>query len=68
MKNAIEATVNKWGALHVSLSSAGVVWQTIFLSSKKNLDIKTFKSVIDVNLYGSLYVAKYSSIYMAKNK
>ena len=30
--------------------------------------MKTFKNVIDINLYGSLYVAKYSSIYMSKNK
>ncbi len=38
------------------------------LTSKKSLDLKVFKNVIDINLNGSIYLAKYSSIAMSKNK
>jgi NADP-dependent 3-hydroxy acid dehydrogenase YdfG len=62
VKNSIEETVKIWGTIHVALASAGVVWPTALLTSKKTLDIKVFKNVIDINLYGTIYVAKYASI------
>jgi NAD(P)-dependent dehydrogenase (short-subunit alcohol dehydrogenase family) len=45
-----------------------VVWPTVLLTSKKSLDIKVFKNVIDINIYGTIYVAKYASLIMAKNQ
>jgi NAD(P)-dependent dehydrogenase (short-subunit alcohol dehydrogenase family) len=45
-----------------------VVWPTVLLTSKKSLDIKVFKNVIDINIYGTIYVAKYASFIMAKNQ
>lgn len=62
MKSSIEQTVKTWGTIHVALASAGVVWPTVLLTSKKTLDMKVFKNVIDINLYGTIYVAKYAAI------
>jgi NAD(P)-dependent dehydrogenase (short-subunit alcohol dehydrogenase family) len=45
-----------------------VVWPTVLLTSKKSLDVKVFKNVIDINIYGTIYVAKYASLIMAKNQ
>ena len=50
------------------MASAGVVWPTVLLTSKKTLDINVFKNVIDINLYGTIYVAKYAAIVMSKNE
>ena len=35
---------------------------------EKHIDTKKFNTIIDINLYGSIYVAKYAAIAMAKNK
>ena len=68
VKNAIEGTVQKWGSLHVSLACAGVAWAMMTLTSKKTLDVAKFKKVMDINVNGSVYVTKYASMAMAKNK
>ena len=38
------------------------------LSSKKSLDTEHFRKVFDINVFGSVYVAKYASVMMSKNK
>ena len=68
VKAAIEGTCKHYGTIHVALASAGVAWPMLTYSDKRVLDTKTFKMVVDINLYGSIYVAKYASIAMAKNK
>ena len=68
VKNAIEGTVKHWGAIHVALACAGVAWPMLTMSSKAAMDTKKFKQVVDINLYGSVYVAKYASVAMSKNK
>ena len=68
VKAAVEGTVAKWGALHAALASAGICPYNLMLTSKKSLDITGFKNVIDINVYGSIYLAKYASIAMSKNK
>ena len=69
VKDAIEKTVAKFGALHVALASAGVGWSMLTYSEKVGpLNMDTFKKVIDINLIGSVYVAKYASMVMSKNK
>ena len=37
-------------------------------SDKTTLDVDRYRQVVEINLYGSVYVAKYASIIMAKNK
>ena len=68
VKKAIEGTVQHYGTIHVALACAGVAWPSMTLTSSSSLDMNIVKQVIDINLYGSLYVAKYASIVMAKNK
>ena len=67
VKNAMYGTAEQWGTIHVALACAGVAWPMLTYSPKKELDIETFKKVVDINLYGSIYVAKYGAVIMAKN-
>ena len=67
VKDAIQGTVDEWGTIHVALAAAGVAWAGMTLTSKKTLDMDLFKKLVDINLYGSMYVAKYASQIMAKN-
>ena len=39
----------------------------ITLTKKNSLDVNKFKKIMDINLMGSMYVAKYASIVMSKN-
>ena len=67
VKNAIYGTAKEWGTVHVALACAGVAWPLLTYSPKKELDIETFRKVVDINLWGTIYVAKYASVLMAKN-
>ena len=60
--------MEKFGTIHVALTSAGTNAVTPILSSKGSVDMKAFRGVINVNLYGSVHVAKYASMAMSKNK
>lgn len=62
VKNAIEGTVAKFGALHVALASAGVMGRDLWLTSKTSINMKNFRKVIDINLMGCVYMAKYASV------
>lgn len=69
VKKAIDKTVETFGALHVALPIAGVAWIMQTYSEKRGpLDMKMYRKVIDINLYGSVHVAKYASMAMSKNK
>ena len=64
----MEATVARWGTIHACLTSAGVNWPVITMTPKAPMDTQKFKKVIDINLMGSVNVAKYCSVVFAKNK
>ena len=68
VKNAVQATVDKHGCLHVALACAGVAWPMLTLTSKSSLDTERFKKVIDINVFGSMYTAKYAAVAISKNK
>jgi NAD(P)-dependent dehydrogenase (short-subunit alcohol dehydrogenase family) len=69
VKYAIEETVKHFGHISVAFGCAGVAAKNPLLSDKgKPLDTKAFRKVMDINLMGNVYLAKYSSIEMAKNK
>jgi len=68
VKNAVEKTVEKFGALHVAIPCAGVAWPGMTLTSRGSLDMDLFENVVKINLYGSAYVAKYAAVAMSKNK
>jgi NAD(P)-dependent dehydrogenase (short-subunit alcohol dehydrogenase family) len=68
VKNAVDKTVKEWGTIHAALACAGVATITPTLSSRGGLDTEVFRSVVNINLYGSVYVAKYASMQMSKNQ
>ena len=68
VKNAIDRTVEKFGTIHAALACAGVAWPAPMLSRQGPLDTDSFRSVIQINLLGSVFVAKYAAVVMAKNK
>ncbi|CDW87751.1 3-hydroxy-2-methylbutyryl-dehydrogenase [Stylonychia lemnae] len=68
VKNAIDKTVEKFGTIHAALACAGIATVSVTLSSRGSLDIGLFKSTTEINVYGSVYVAKYAAQVMSKNK
>ena len=69
VKKAVDDTVAKFGTIHVALACAGVAWMAPMLSKKGavlNTDI--FRSVIQINVLGSVYMAKYAALAMSKNE
>ena len=68
VKAAVEKTVETFGALHAAIACAGVAWAGMTLTSKGSLDMGLFEKVVQINLYGSAYVAKFAAVAMSKNK
>ena len=62
------SVANTWGTIHVAIPCAGVNWPILTIPREGTLNISKYKKVIDINLMGSIYVAKYASIIMSKNK
>lgn len=60
--------MQKFGTIHAALACAGIATVSLTYSSKGSLDMETFKRTTEINVYGSVYVAKYAAIVMAKNK
>ena len=67
VKYAVETTVKEWGAVHVALTSAGVNIPFLTISSKHAMNIPLFEKTMNINFWGSVYVAKYAAVAMAKN-
>ena len=68
VEDAVKQTVERFGALHVALACAGVAWPSMMLTSKSSLDTQNFELLFKINVFGSVYVAKYAAIAMSKNK
>ena len=68
IKQAIYSVFENWGSIHVVIPCAGVNWPVLTIPRKGFLDVNKYKKVIDINLMGGTYVAKYGSVIMAKNK
>jgi 3-hydroxyacyl-CoA dehydrogenase / 3-hydroxy-2-methylbutyryl-CoA dehydrogenase len=67
VKAAIDKTVQAFGTIHSVLACAGIASVSPTLSSKGSLDMNLFKKTMEINVYGSMYVAKHSAIVMSKN-
>ena len=46
VKAAIDKTVEKFGTIHVAVTSAGVSWQSQTLTSKTSLDLNMFRKLM----------------------
>ena len=55
VRQAIENTVKKFGALHITLNSAGVFLPLATATSKGLLNFKLHRKVMDINLNGAIY-------------
>ena len=62
VKEAVASCVAHFGAVHVAIASAGVAPLGMTLTSKTSLDMNVFNFTIDVNLMGSVYLAKYAAV------
>ena len=68
VKNAVEKAVKTFGTIHVALACAGVAWVTPTLTSRGPLNTKVVQAVMQINVMGSMYMAKYAAVVMAKNQ
>ena len=68
VKAGVQKCVDSFGTVHIALASAGVAWPNLTLNRDGDpLDSDMFESVININLLGSVYLAKHAAIQMAKN-
>ena len=68
VKKAIDGTVAAYGTIHAVLACAGIATISATLSKAGSLDMNLFKKCMEINVYGSMYVAKYAAIVMSKNQ
>jgi 3-hydroxyacyl-CoA dehydrogenase/3-hydroxy-2-methylbutyryl-CoA dehydrogenase len=67
VKTAVDQTVKTFGTIHAAIACAGVATVCPTVSSRGGLDVAVFKKTIEINVYGSMYVAKYVAPILAKN-
>ena len=69
VQSAVQETVRKFGSLHVALTCAGIVTESPLLDTRtgESLDLDKFHKTVSVNLFGSVYTAKYAAQAMANN-
>ena len=68
VRQAIENTVKKFGALHITLNSAGVFLPSATVTSKGLLNFKVHKKMMDINVNGTIYSCAYSAKFMSLNE
>jgi 3-hydroxyacyl-CoA dehydrogenase / 3-hydroxy-2-methylbutyryl-CoA dehydrogenase len=67
VQTAIERTVDKFGAVHVAISCAGVPHAAKVLSKKGPIPMDLFNRVVQVNLMGTMHVIRSAAEQMVKN-
>eukprot|EP00347_Sterkiella_histriomuscorum_P016238 403353958 len=69
VKAAVDKTVAHYGTIHAALACAGVAFVTQTIAKNgASLDTKLFIKNTEINVFGSIYVAKYCAVVMSKNK
>ena len=71
VKNAVDLTLQKFGRIDVALACAAIAGKGMLnptMTKSGSINLEIVKKVMDVNFYGSLYLAKYSALAMAKNE
>lgn len=62
-RNLIEATVEKYGTVHILINNAGISMRALF----RDVDLSVLKRLMDVNFWGTVYCTKYALPYILKN-
>lgn len=65
---AIAATVAKFGRLDAAIACAGVGMIDQTMTARGAISLSTFATVMSINVFGSLHVAKHAALAMAKNE
>mmetsp|Transcript_19686 Transcript_19686/g.30404 ORF Transcript_19686/g.30404 Transcript_19686/m.30404 type:complete len:219 (+) Transcript_19686:101-757(+) len=68
VKAAMYKTKEAFGTIHVALASAGVIGWTPIISKNSVLNTKHFEKMFAINVFGSVYMAKYAAMIMRDNK
>ncbi len=64
---ALEAAVQRFGALHVAVSCAGIAFALKTLQKGQPVDLQTFELTLKVNLAGTFNVCRLAAKFMAEN-
>lgn len=63
-KKFIDATITAYGSIDILINNAGVSMRSLF----NDLELDTFKKVMDINLLGTVNCTKFCLPYIIKNK
>jgi short-subunit dehydrogenase len=62
--NLINKTVEEYGRIDILINNAGLSMRALF----EDIDLVSFKKVMDVNFYGTVYCTKYALSHLLKTK
>ena len=68
VQSAIEITYNTFGAIHIAVSCAGVLFPAKVISKKGLFPMDRFNTVIQVNLMGTMNLIRLAGIKMQENR
>jgi dehydrogenase/reductase SDR family member 7B len=63
-RKMIGETIEKYGSIDILINNAGISMRALF----NDLGLDTFKKVMDINFYGSVYATKYALPHILKSK
>ena len=63
----MQGAADRFGTIHVAIACAGVAWPGLTLTKNSSINTEMFRDLFAVNVYGSMYMAKYASVIMSKN-
>ncbi|MCK9641101.1 MAG: SDR family oxidoreductase [Prolixibacteraceae bacterium] len=63
-RELIECTIRRFGRVDVLINNAGLSMRALF----DDIDLNSFKQVMDVNFYGTVYCTKYALPFLIKSK
>ena len=63
-KELIDRTIQRFGRIDVLINNAGLSMRALF----DDIDLNSFKQVMDVNFYGTVYCTKYALPYLISTK
>ena len=63
-KMLIEKTIQEFGKIDILINNAGISMRALF----NNTDLNVFKSVMDINFWGTVYCTKFSLPHLLKSQ
>ena len=63
-KKLVDETIARFGTIDILINNAGISMRALF----HDLELDTFKKVMDINFYGSVYATKYALPHLLKSK